>query len=99
MVSGWVERPSGRKARLPDDWSWRRGVVLADAGFVCALCGGTATEVDHILRGDDHRFANLQALCGSCHRVKSAREGAAAAVEARARVRARFRRKDVPTWL
>ncbi len=34
-------------------------------------CLGTATEVDHILQGDDHSLTNLQAVCTACHKVKT----------------------------
>lgn len=54
--------------------AWKRlsKVVLARAGYKCALCGGLATEVHHI---EDVRTApgkrldpsNLTALCTSCH--------------------------------
>jgi len=48
---------------------------------VCGLVN--ATEVDHLVAGDDHDPANLAAICTPDHKVKSAREGAAAAAIAR----------------
>lgn len=69
---------STRSARLPSDWQARRRIVLARDHRTCRRCGEWATDVDHITAGDDHDLANLQALCGPCHRAKSAREGAAA---------------------
>jgi hypothetical protein len=42
-----------------------------------------ATDVDHIVAGDDHEPSNLQALCRFHHARKSAREGASAAIKVR----------------
>jgi 5-methylcytosine-specific restriction endonuclease McrA len=63
--------------------------VLERDGHRCRTCGAIATEVDHVTAGDDHRLANLQALCTPCHRAKSSAEG----VEAR-RVKYDRRRPD-----
>nr|WP_244879670.1 HNH endonuclease [Micromonospora aurantiaca] len=41
-------------------------------------CNAPANQVDHIQRGDDHRDANLQALCTYCHGQKTAAEAAEA---------------------
>jgi 5-methylcytosine-specific restriction protein A len=52
--------------------AWRsvRSIILARDRYACQLCGGTATEVDHIRRvadgGSDHP-SNLRALCHTCH--------------------------------
>ncbi|MGW4240922.1 HNH endonuclease [Nocardia sp. NPDC004722] len=62
-----------------------RPIVLERDEFLCQLrlpvCVGTATEVDHILnfasQGSD-QLENLQAVCGPCHKVKTADESAAA---------------------
>ena len=75
---GW--QTSTRRHRLPNNWRYIRQDVLRDANYVCELrlegvCVGTASEVDHIQRGDDHSRANLQAVCWRCHAKKSAREG------------------------
>ncbi len=43
-----------------------------------ALCGASANQVDHIIHGDDHDEANLQALCRWHHARKSSAEGHAA---------------------
>ena len=76
---------SNRKARLPGDWSTRRVRVLRRDGYRCqavdstgSKCGAPANQVDHIEPGDDHDYANLQALCRWHHGRKSAREGVAA---------------------
>ncbi|MFD0276161.1 HNH endonuclease [Kitasatospora sp. NPDC127111] len=42
-------------------------------------CSARATDVDHIVPGDDHSDDNLRSLCGWCHRQKSASEGGTAA--------------------
>ncbi|WDM16753.1 HNH endonuclease [Streptomyces lavenduligriseus] len=83
---------STRRSRLPKDWPRIRARVLRRDKGVCQavfsdgrLCGQPATQVDHIVPGDDHRLANLQALCAWCHARKSASEGGAAAARTRVR--------------
>lgn len=78
---------SDRRERLPVDWEQIRREVLEADDWTCQLryycCIGTATDVDHKKRGDDHRRENVQAACAPCHQVKSSREGAAARGSAR----------------
>lgn len=78
---------SDRRTRLPSNWSVRRLSVLKRDGFQCvailrdtgARCTAPATDVDHhIVPGDDHDPANLQALCRWHHARKSSAEGAVA---------------------
>ncbi len=76
---------SDRKARLPPDWEQRRRGALARCGGRCEFrfpnggrCSRPATDVDHIIPGDDHSPENLQGLCGDHHARKSSREGNAA---------------------
>lgn len=76
---------SNRRERLPADWHSRRARVLRRDSYRCqaldslgAKCGEPATDVDHINPGDDHSYANLQALCRWHHARKSSAEGAAA---------------------
>lgn len=75
---------STRKERLPSDWLGRRSQVLRRDDFKCqwrigsGRCSRYASDVDHVVRGDDHSFGNLQSLCSEHHRLKSGREGAAA---------------------
>lgn len=84
---------SDRRSRLPDDWDQIRRAVLRRDGRRCQIrsrlvCISYATDVDHIIPGDDHSSANLRAACEPCHREKSAREG----VAQRARLRAMKKR-------
>jgi 5-methylcytosine-specific restriction endonuclease McrA len=74
---------SDRRSRLPSDWaSAIVPRILQRDGYRCRIgydgCTGTATEVDHIRRGDDHSNVNLQAACSWCHGKKSSAEGNAA---------------------
>jgi 5-methylcytosine-specific restriction endonuclease McrA len=76
---------SNRRSRLPRDWHSRRAYVLRRDGHRCqardsigVMCGAPATDVDHVNPGDDHGYANLQALCRWHHARKSSAEGAAA---------------------
>lgn len=71
---------STRKERLPKDWeTYIVPKILKRDKYTCKIiddgCQIQATEVDHIVRGDDHRFSNLQAVCERCHAKKSSREG------------------------
>ena len=85
---------SNRRQRLPKDWHRRRAVALAQAAGRCQAtthapdCDGRATDVDHIIAGDNHSPTNLQALSAACHRAKTARESAQ-----RSRQRAAMRRR------
>ena len=77
-----------RRNELPTNWSSLRLSVLRRDRRTCQArfdgCVGTATEVDHIYRGNDHSEDNLRAICKPCHSFKSSIEGH----EARARRRA-----------
>ena len=58
------------------DWRRARARYLRDHPL-CAICGETATHVDHVVahRGDPALFwdeSNWQALCASCHARKTA---------------------------
>jgi 5-methylcytosine-specific restriction enzyme A len=70
---------SNRRSRLPADWFTviRPHILARDP--ICKLryhgCTGKSTQVDHIRRGDDHSYTNLQGVCAHCHAIKSAREG------------------------
>jgi 5-methylcytosine-specific restriction protein A len=79
---GWEN--STRKHRLPRNWHRLRAIVLRDANHQCEVvtngirCTNAATEVDHIIPGDDHSRENLRAICEEHHKPKSSREGNAA---------------------
>lgn len=70
---------STRRSRLPTDWQTIRTRVLQRDRGVCQIrgprCTHRATEVDHVIAGDDHRDEALQAACTPCHRDKSSAEG------------------------
>jgi 5-methylcytosine-specific restriction endonuclease McrA len=83
---------STRRAELPKNWNRLRMRVLRRDGFLCQevfstgeKCGSVATDVDHIIAGDDHSMGNLRALCAWCHRKKSSSEGGQAAALTRVR--------------
>lgn len=80
---------SRRRYLLPANWEQIRLPVLQDADWICELqyrgiCVGTASEVDHINRGDDHSRSNLRAVCYRCHAKKSSAEGISRKRELRA---------------
>ncbi|WP_439377841.1 HNH endonuclease [Amycolatopsis lexingtonensis] len=81
-------RGSDRRERLPDDWDALRAEALKRDKHRCRIggpgCTRRATEVDHLVPGDDHSLGNLRAVCSTCHGQKSSAEG----VAARARLRA-----------
>lgn len=55
-------------------------------------CTMRATDVDHIIAGDNHELSNLQALSHACHTAKTTRENTAA----KARMRATATREQPP---
>lgn len=76
---------STRRKRLPPGWSTRiQPAILRRDGHRCQAdehdprCDGTATEVDHITRGDDHRPSNLRAMNHWCHQRKTLTEATTA---------------------
>lgn len=90
--NGWSS--SNRRSRLPGNWSALRRQVLRRDQNTCQLklagCETKATEVDHIIAGDNHELTNLRAACKKCHQQKSSAEGNQAKAAIRA---ARFRKK------
>ncbi|MDH6625710.1 5-methylcytosine-specific restriction protein A [Streptomyces sp. LBL] len=83
---------STRRARLPKDWARTRRRILRRDNHACQtrfsdgrMCGAPANQVDHVVPGDDHGDANLQALCQWCHTHKSSSEGGTAAALTRVR--------------
>lgn len=84
---------STRRRRLPKDWPTRRLRILTRDKHKCQAearlamrhdprCDGTATEVDHVIRGDDHRDENLTSLNHWCHQAKTQAEATAARIGA-----------------
>lgn len=55
-------------------------------------CDMRATDVDHIIAGDNHELSNLQALSHACHTAKTTHENTAA----KARIRATATRERPP---
>ena len=72
VTGGW--KTSTRRSRLPKDWDRRRRTVLRRDRNTCYLCGDWATAVDHVVNNDDHAFANLAAICQTCHTAKTQSE-------------------------
>jgi 5-methylcytosine-specific restriction enzyme A len=68
-------KDSDRKLRLPSNWNSLRKKVLVRDNHKCTKCGYKATQVDHIVPGDNHSLDNLQSLCTQCHGIKSSLEG------------------------
>jgi hypothetical protein len=91
---------STRKARLPANWAELRAEAhRRNPAHICHLClKPGASELDHIVQGDDHRQENLDWAHNrtdyvegrsekNCHGEKSGREGAIAAAAAMRRQR------------
>lgn len=86
---------STRRSRLPKNWPAIRSRILKRDGHQCTWttegfrCIETATDVDHIIAGDDHSESNLRSLCSMHHRRKSASEGGSAPKTIRVKPRRR----------
>lgn len=92
MADGW--KNSNRRSRLPSNWAALRTKVFRLKGSQChaermdgTRCKDPATDIDHIVAGDDHSINNLQPLCSYHHASKSGREGWDALRKKRAKVR------------
>ena len=75
---GWGSGRGGRP------WRRKREAILVRDQYTCRCCGLVTTEleIDHIVnlaRGGTDTDDNLQALCGPCHKEKTAKEAAAGA--------------------
>lgn len=55
-------------------WAKTRARILARDNHTCYLCGGTATQVDHIDNLGSEQDSNLAAICEPCHERKTLRE-------------------------
>lgn len=104
-MPGWSG--SDRRKRLPANWEREiRPRILARDEHRCRYtehgerCISRATDVDHIVHGDDHRDSNLQSLCAFHHSEKSAQEGGAALAAKRDKINKKFRRREdhVSSW-
>jgi 5-methylcytosine-specific restriction protein A len=100
---GWES--SNRKSRLPREWHRLRAIVLREANYQCEVitngirCTNRATEVDHIIAGDDHSRDNLRAICTDHHKHKSSAEGNAARKQKYSRriePHPGYKRKEIP---
>jgi 5-methylcytosine-specific restriction endonuclease McrA len=62
------------KALGSKKWKDIRLRVLARDGYVCYICGGEATQVDHVIprtkMGDMWDMDNLAAICRRCNLMK-----------------------------
>lgn len=80
---GWNHGKSKRE-RYGKDWPKKKRVVLERDNYLCQTCmrAGRVTQtnqVDHIIpkmAGGRDSFDNLEAICDSCHKAKTAREAA-----------------------
>lgn len=82
---GW-QRHTGGKSRhergYGRQWDIRRPRILQRDNYVCQACkrkgiGTVATHVDHIIpkaHGGTDADDNLESLCATCHRAKTATE-------------------------
>jgi len=79
MGDGW--KNSNRVNELPSNWKQLRQVVLLRDGYQCThvddyvRCAQRATDVDHIVHGNNHSLNNLRSLCNWHHARKSSAEG------------------------
>lgn len=67
------DRPSAAKRGYDQKWRRIRAHFLKFKQM-CAECGTTATEVDHIkplAAGGTHKWENLRPLCKPCHSRKT----------------------------
>jgi len=84
-VKAWARREGEPQGRGGRPWRRLRAAVLARDAGLCQPCQRNrlvtlASEVDHIVSladGGDDAMGNLESICGSCHRLKTARESAA----------------------
>lgn len=98
-MPGWQN--SDRRDRLPPDWHSIVARIMRRDQRMCqwkfdddTLCLDPARDVDHIVPGDDHRDANLRALCARHHKRKTGQEGAAAMHARRRKIANSFKRTE-----
>ena len=82
MGTGWTQRRKGKSGRGGRPWRRKRDAVLQRDRYLCQPCKRKgmvtpATEVDHIINreaGGTDADANLESICSTCHKAKTARE-------------------------
>lgn len=82
MADKWANRGSRHERGYGATWSRLRLAILARDLYLCQPCltagrPTQATEVDHIkpkAKGGTDDEDNLQAICGGCHKAKTARD-------------------------
>lgn len=65
-----------RKFSYPPGYAALRAFILRRDGFVCYVCEGHATQVDHLVprsMGGGHTPENLRAICGDCNNRRNNR--------------------------
>jgi 5-methylcytosine-specific restriction endonuclease McrA len=70
-----MTNPAHRELGL-QRWKDQRKRVLKRDDYICQYCGGTATQVDHVIprkSGGGHEMENLLACCGPCNIRKGAK--------------------------
>ena len=78
----WQHKGSRHARGYGSAWVKLRARILARDGHLCRACmvNGrvtVATQVDHVLpksKGGTDDEANLQSLCGPCHKAKTAQD-------------------------
>jgi 5-methylcytosine-specific restriction endonuclease McrA len=57
-------------------WKDQRKRVLKRDDYICQYCGGTATQVDHVIprkSGGGHEMENLLSSCAPCNQRKGSK--------------------------
>ena len=97
-MPGW--QGSTRRERLPANWPALRAERLRLDHYRCRWivngrrCTEPATDVDHIVAGDDHSMSNLRSLCSAHHLRKSGQEGAEGRAKKLRAVRDKYRQPE-----
>ena len=74
-----IRREANDRRRLTStEWRRARTAALQRDRYRCVRCGRMAEEVDHIqpraMGGAVYALSNLQSMCKSCHKRKTAQE-------------------------
>lgn len=84
--------PDVHGKHLPKNWRSIRVKVLRRDDYRCRFCGAVATDVDHIGSRYNHNIENLRALCSSCHKKRTGKQGWTKWHQGRKRAKQMFRR-------